>query len=378
MPQWNQWWPFIVAAWMLAPLMLPAFRLRGQPAPAAPSAPATAPLRTMAGDSSWQTVWVVGSDTTRETFIEPRQLVVSGNLVLVLDAGTREVRGFDVRAGAQRFIHPALGIGPGEFKRPALLAATPTGYAILDQATSRLSAFGLDRRLQWDAVVPDVFQLQGLCVDAMQSAWLSYRRRDSSIVVVDSAGVRRAVHRIPWRVARPTAVDFAHEAFTSGTSRDGRCAIAPLFGSEWATIATATGRLHTYAYREAGAEPVMKTTQRVLDRSLGEVVVQNTNTTDAPPISHGVMQRGDTVIVYAWMTARHARRTLDYFDGRTGRYLHSRVLPTHFDALTIGPDGTFYGTRIGEPSMLIAMRPTDYHGGPRKHTEGRGNNTSHR
>jgi len=366
MPQWNLWWPFIVAAWMLAPLMLPSLRLRAQSAPAtAPSSLASTPIRTMAADSSWQRVWVVGTDTTKETFIEPRQLVVSGDLVLVLDAGTREIRSFDARTGAQRFIQPARGIGPGEYKRPALLAATPTGYAVLDQATSRLSAFGLDRRLQWDAVVPDVFQLQGLCIDAKQSAWLSYRRRDSSIVVVDSAGVRRAVYRIPWRIARPTTVDFAHEAFTSATSRDGRCAIAPLFGSEWATVNTATGRLQTYAYREAGAEPVMKTTQRILDRSLSEVVVQNTNTTDAPPISHGVMQRGDTVIVYAWMTSKQPRRTLDYFHGRTGRYLHSRVLPTHFDALTIGPDGTFYGTRIGEPSVLIAIRPTDYHRRPR-------------
>lgn len=328
-------------------------------------------MRTMAADSSWQRLWTVGSDsasgTATEPFIEPRQVVVSGDLVLVLDAGNRDVQAFDARTGVRRFTQPARGVGPGEFKRPALLAATASGYAILDQATARLSVFTRNQRLLWDAVVPDVFLLHGVCIDAKQTAWLSYRRRDSSVVVIDSSGLKRGVHRIPWRVARPTTVDFAHEAFTSAPSRDGRCAIAPLFGSEWATLSMETGRLAVHTYREAGAEPVMKTTRRVLDRSLNEVVVENTNTTDAAPISHGIMQRGDTIIVYAWMTARHARRTLDYFDARSGRYLHSRVLPTHFDALTIGPDGTFYGTRIGEPSMLLAMRPTDYHGRPRKH-----------
>lgn len=360
MPIWSMFWPFLVSTWLLVPLLPSPTRLIAQQP--------TGPTRTMAADSLWQRVWIVGNDTTQETFIEPRQLVVSGDLVLVLDAGSRELLAFDARTGKSRFTRSARGTGPGEFKRPALLTATTTGYAMLDLASARFSAFARSGTLEWDIVVPDPFRLQGVCVDAARSAWLSYRRRDSSIVVLDSAGVQRAVHRIPWRTSRPTPIEFAHEAFTSAPSPDGRCAIAPLFGAEWATIATGTTQLRSFAYREPGPEPVMKTSQRVLDRSLKEVVLEQTNTTDALPISHGVMMRGDTVIVYAWLTARHPRRTLDYFDARTGRYLHSRLLPTHFDALTIGPDGTFYGTRIGEPSVLLAIRPTDYHGHKRTRT----------
>ncbi len=338
------------------PLALIAFQAHAQTKPAAP--PGKAPVvRRFAADSIWRRVWIVGSDSTSDTFVEPRQVSVTGDLVVVLDLGTREVRGLDARSGVTRFVLKPTGQGPGEFRRPALLAATPHGFAVLDHASARLTAYDRTARRQWDAVLDNVFSIDGLCVRNGPRVVVKLQRRDSAIVEYDTTGRRTAVRSFPWKAVTTTDAGFAHAAITGDASANGECVVAPLFGPEWG-VATAAGPLRAFPLKEPGVPAVVRVSERVLDRTLSKVTLQTSQSSDTHHASRGAFIRGDTAIVYASRTRESPYKLLDYYSARTGEYLHSRKLPFSFIDLTIGTDGTFYGTLISATEQaIIAMRP---------------------
>lgn len=314
-------------------------------------------IRRQPSDSLWTRVWIAGADTTAaELFIEPRQLAVTTDLVTVLDLGTREVRALDAKTGATRFVlHPA-GDGPGEFRRPAMLATTPTGFAVLDHANARLSAFDRAGRVRWSTPMRDVFTMNGLCIGTSGRIVSTHTRRDSSVVESDSSGRVRTVRSVPWQQLVRGAAGFAYSHVTSNAASD-RCVMAPLFGSEWAVVPI-VGAPRRFALLEPGAQPVVTVSTTVLERSMTRVVQSENQQSTTAQSSRGALLIGDTAIVYAAHTTSSPLLWLDYYLASTGDYLYSRKLPFIVIALAIGGDGTFYATRIGESrSVVIAMRP---------------------
>lgn len=314
-------------------------------------------VRRYAPDSLWRRVWIVGSDSTSDTFVEPRQITVTGDLVAVLDAGTREVHALDARTGVTRFVLKPRGQGPGEFKRPAMLAASPDGFVVLDHANARLTAYDRTGRRAWDAVLDNIFVIDGLCVRNGPSVVVKLKRRDSSIVEYDTTGRRTAVRSFPWKFVPPNDPGFAYSAFTSDASPQGDCVVAPIFGSEWG-VAAAAGPPRVFGLKEPGVPAVVVTSERILQRTLTRVLVEGSQQSDTRHASRGALIRGDTAIVYAARTQQFPLRVLDYYSVRTGDYLFSRRLPYSFNTLTIGADGTFYGILISQTELaVIAMRP---------------------
>jgi hypothetical protein len=316
-------------------------------------------VRRLAPDSLWRRVWLVGADQHSELFVEPRQVVVSRDAVVVLDMGTREVRSFDAKSGEPRLVMPARGLGPGEFKRPAALIATPSGFAIVDHAAARLTAFSRKGQPEWDFVVPDVFAASDVCLRDAGRVLVSYRRRDSSLVEFDTAGRRLATRTVPWNVKRRTPVPFAHESHLSVGTSTGECALVPLYGREWALVGgPAAAAPRVLPYIEAGDEPVMQTSEKVVERSLSRVVIQGLETTETNSIVKAALVHGDTAILVGAHSREFPHRLLDYYDIRTGKYLYSRKLPFTVIALAIGTDGTFFATIIdAKVQALVAMRP---------------------
>lgn len=314
-------------------------------------------VRRLPADSLWRQTWIVGAEkSSDETFVEPRQLAVTGELLAVLDLGTREVRALDLKTGATRFVLKATGDGPGEFRRPAWLAGTPNGFAIIDHANARLTTFDRTGRFRWSTPMRDVFAMNGLCIGADSHVLSTLSRRDSSLIDVDSLGRVRSVRSVPWQQLVRGAVGFAYSHVTSNAV-NGQCVVAPLFGSEWAVV-SATGAPRRFALLEPGAQPVVTVTTKVLDRSLTTVVAEQNQQSDTEQASRGAVMRGDTAIVYAAHTKSSPLRWLDYYDTRSGAYLYSRKLPFIAIALAVGADGTFYVTRIGESrSVIVAIQP---------------------
>jgi outer membrane protein assembly factor BamB len=316
-----------------------------------------APVRRLPADSIWRRLWAIGVESTSETFVEPRQIVVSNGLVLVLDMGTREVHALDARTGATRFVLKATGEGPGEFRRPAMITATPNGFAIIDHATARLTTYDARGRFRWSTTLTDVFSINGVCIRDGHRIVATLTRRDSSVVEFDSTGRRVAVRSIPWRELVRDAVGFAYFHSTSAASAAGTCVSAPLFGAEWAVIPP-TGAPRVFRVVEPGPQPVVVVTKRVLEQTLTKRTVQNNQQSDTPQASRAAMIVGDTVILNASATRTFPNQWLDYFRASTGEYRYSRKLPVIANAIAAGTDGTLYLTHIGEKSStVVALRP---------------------
>jgi hypothetical protein len=316
-------------------------------------------VRRFPADTFWRRVWIAGAKDDG-LFVEPRIVVTNGDRVTVLDKGTREVLSFDRKTGRTLLRLPARGIGPGEFKRPSHLVSAGTGFAVLDQASMRLSTFDLQGRLAWDIVLPDMLRVSDVCVLSPSRALVHYQRRDSSIVVFDSAGRRLSVRSVPWSVPRPSPIMFVHEAFLSPPSRDESCALVRYFGAEWAELPNGASNgapIAVHRYVEPGAEPVVIRDDEPLDgrKPIPKNVPQVTETA---PIAKGALLRGDTVIIVGARTKSDPHRLIDYYERTTGRYLYSRRLPFTFVSLAVDSEGTFFGTLIEENlQALVAFRP---------------------
>ncbi|MBY0490845.1 MAG: hypothetical protein K2R93_13470 [Gemmatimonadaceae bacterium] len=314
--------------------------------------------RTFATDSLWRRVFSIGAEKESETFVEPRQIVVTSGLVAVLDLGTREVRGFDARTGRPRFVLKATGNGPGEFKRPSLLLPTPWGFAVVDQSTARLTGYRATGSMHWDIILPDLFRVSHACVRPDGRILVAYERSDSALVVLDTAGRRVSTFNADWRPARHATESFAHRAFLSAADGSGACALVRFFGADWALVRPDTRAVAMHPLIERGPEPVVKVVERVRERTLTQVIIEAPQTSESRPIARGIAIRGDTVLIFGSETARDAFRLVDYYDRLSGRYLYSRRLPLVLHAVTVGDDGTFYGTVIAENTQaLVAFRP---------------------
>lgn len=320
--------------------------------------PSTTPIvRRFAPDTGWTRVWSVGSDTTTDLLIEPRHVTVSGDVVAVLDDGTREVRAFDRRTGAPRFVLMPRGQGPGEFKRPTVLASTPTGFAVLDGENSRLTAYDRKGMMEWDIVLDDFSTIGGLCIRRGPSISVFHQRAENSVVDYDTTGRRTAVRSYAWSEPQARTAAFAFTSFVSNVSDTGSCILAPLFNSHWIKVLP-EGPLQSYWYKEPGGAPVLATQESLLGRSGTKVAIQTTTSSDSPQAARGALIVGDTAIIAAAHTKQFRYRILDYHKLSTGEYLYSRLTPLIFNSLAIGADGTFYVTYIDEQRQaLIALKP---------------------
>lgn len=318
-------------------------------------APAT---RRFHADSFYIREWVRGGTKEPDLLVEPRALAVTEQVVVVLDPGTREVHAFDLKTGARRFVLKATGEGPGEFKRPVLIATTPRLMGVLDAATSRLTVYSDSGRFLWTTRVPDGPVVETMCLLPRGVVRVKYLGASKAIAVIDSSGNTLSRTSLPVATALQKAPSFANSAYIADGCSGESMAVAPFFGGSWYSIST-SGAAKRFPYVEAGDEAVVVTKQRRLERTAKHVTTQTTMTTDVSPIARGAMQRGDTVIIEAGATKVHPHQLLDYYRASDGAYLYSRRLPFTPTALAIAPNGRIFATAIGtETSLVVSLEST--------------------
>ena len=337
----------IVALLVNAPISSPAVH--------AQRAPTT---RRFHADSFYIREWVRGGTKDPDLLVEPRAIAITDQVVVVLDAGTREVHAFDVMSGAKRFVLKATGEGPGEFKQPMQVAATARHVGVLDAATSRLTVYSDSGRFLWTTRVPDGPVVETMCLLPRGRIRVKYLGAIRAIAMIDSSGNTLSRTSLPVATPLQKAPSFANSAYIADACAGESMAVAPFFGSSWYSIA-ANGAAKRFPYIEAGQEAVVTTKQRRLERTPKHMTTQTTMTTEVNPIARGAMQRGDTVIVEAGATKAHPYQLLDYYRASDGAYLYSRRLPFTPTALAMAPNGRLFAASIGtETSLVVALSST--------------------
>ena len=315
-------------------------------------------IRRFHADSFYTRQWVRGGSKEPDLLVEPRALAVTEHAVIVLDPGTREVHGFDLKSGAKRFVLKATGEGPGEFKRPMHIAASAHLVGVLDAATSRFTVYSDSGRFLWTTQVPDGPVVETMCLLPRGVLRVKYLGAIRAIATIDSSGKTLSRTSLPVATALGKAPSFANSAYIADGCAGETMAVAPFFGDSWYSI-TANGASRRFPYVEAGAEAVVVTKQRRLERTAKHVTTQTTMTTDVSPIARGAMQRGDTVMIEAGATKVSPHQLLDYYRASDGAYLYSRRLPFTPTAIAIAANGRIVASLIGiETSLVVALETT--------------------
>jgi hypothetical protein len=312
-------------------------------------------VRKFTADSFWTFTWTRGYDREEDLFIEPRIITHAAGAVVVVDLGSREVLAFDPATGKSLLRMPArMGSGPGEFKRPYNVIPVHNGFAIADQGNARLSAFDLRGALLWDSPLPEPM-VGGLCVQSARRIVMK-RYNSDRVEARDTSGALIATSKVPW--GKNSRESLSQGVQVVGPGPNGHCAILREFGGQFALVSP-TGSMKTFSYVEQLPEPKVVSSSQVLEKNESGTIRQQTNSTTSRQSGLRGMIRRDTLIVQFGGESTQRLRLLDYYSLLDGRYIHSRVLPGGFVALTIAPDGTFLGTEIGgDNSGLLAMRPS--------------------
>ena len=314
--------------------------------------------RRFPADSFYIREWVRGGSKDPDLLVEPRAIAITDHVVVVLDAGTREVHAFDVKTGAKRFVLKATGEGPGEFKQPMQVAATARHVSVLDAATSRLTVYSDSGRFLWTTLVPDGPAVETMCLLPRGRIRVKYLGATRALALIDSSGKTLTRTSLPVASAQQTAPSFANAAYIADACVGDTMAVAPLFGISWYSVSS-NGTAKRFPYIEAGAEAVVVTKQRRVERTATHITTQTTMISEVSPIARGAMQRGDTVIIEAGATKVHPHQLLDYYRASDGTYLYSRRLPFAPSALSMTPDGRLVAALIGtETSLVVALSST--------------------
>ena len=313
--------------------------------------------RQFAADSFWVRMWYRGGSSEPELLTEPRQLVVAGNIAVVLDPGLREVTAFDGKTGATRFTLVAKGEGPGEFKRPDnIIPNGSRGFALIDHATSRLSAFDGRGKLSWDAPIVGTSAIEALCIVNNSRIVLKRPGTVGAISTLDTSGLELSKRSLPW--ADPGEKSEAMRALLVGPDARGNCILARRYGSELLLVPPSGSftRIPLISQNPEAAVVVQNSAKK--REGTSETFVRRQFVSMNASVSN-IMIVGDTVIVRGSTAERNGLQLLDYYVLPSGKYAYSRRLPTPFLTIAIGEDGTFYGTVMeSESGGIFAFKPS--------------------
>ena len=313
--------------------------------------------RRFATDSFWLRSWYRGGSNEAELLTEPRELLITGGVAVVFDPGLREVTGFDVKTGASRFKLVARGEGPGEFKRPGTIVANGSrGFAVVDHATSRLTAFDSNGKLAWDTPLVGTFGIESLCIVNDKRVVLKRAGTVNSIATVDTSG--REVNRrsLPW--ADPGEKTEAMRSFLGGPDSRGNCILVRRYGSEFLLVPPSGAMTRISLINQNPEATVVVQDGQKKREGTSETFVRRQFVSMNASVSN-IMLLGDTLIIRGADAEREGRQLLDYYVLPTGRYAYSRKLPTLFIAVAVGQDGTFFGTVMdSETGGIFAFKPS--------------------
>lgn len=263
-------------------------------------------------------LWTVGGDPADTLLLLPMELVVSEDVVFVLDTYGHRVSGFDGASGRHLWSRGGRGTGPADLNAPRLMQlAFGGGVDVADGGNARIARFGPSGETAAPIPVRGTPQVHGLCATG-EGEWLlatmipgerllRYAPARDTIIPIGLPG--------PYAESEPA---IATQAQLAGDGRGG-CALTFSLGAGFALFEEGGfGPFRPYVEPLDLPDADVRTTEertreRILDIQAGAL--------DAKFV-------GDEVWILFGGATEYAGRLLDRYDRSTGNYEGSLVLPS--------------------------------------------------
>lgn len=270
--------------------------------------------------TTWDTLWAIGGEQD-SLLLMPGPMASTARRVYVADLAESRLVALDPADGSLAWIAGRKGAGPGEFRDPRALAATPDGGAVVaDIANARFTFVSPDGRVTRELQFPGVGYVSSMCALADGSLLLATMEPGRPLVHMAPDGSVRGRHPLPW----PDLGD-AHPLATTArlaTAPDHRsCVLALTRGRGFASFRD--GAFRTFAYREAFELPGVEVTRE------GASVSSTITSTRIAASDVDVV--GDTVFVTFAGESDGAGRLVDVYTlpGGEYRFSHRYAAPIH-------------------------------------------------
>ena len=298
---------------------------------------------------NWDTVWVAGGSERDSLLLMPSAMAATAERVYVADLAASRLVALDARDGSLAWTGGRKGAGPGEFRDPRALAATPDGGAVVaDIGNARLSFFDRDGALAREVAFPGVGYVASVCPLADGSLLMSTLQRQNPLLHMEADGTVLARHPLPWpdlRDAHPMAVT----AQLAPTPDHGGCVLALTRGRGFAVFRD--GEFRTHPYVESFDLPEVE-------------MVREGNTMTSTISSHRIAARdvdvaGDTVFVTFAGESPVAGHVVDVYTLADGayRFSHRHDRPIQQSARSGGAFLLMHESE-GYPALVAAYAPT--------------------
>lgn len=301
--------------------------------------------------SSWTPAWTAGGTSADTFLLQPLALAADDEHVYVLDRGASRVVALRATDGSVAWLAGREGSGPGELKRPQGITRSPRGEVIVsDAGNGRLAVFGTDGafRRTIDLSTPPYFD--NVCALEDGSFVVRSFGPIDPVFRVDAKGTAVETPRLPWGDLNGRYGAVARQGWLANVPGTDDCVFALRLGRGFSRYSE--GRFGpAHAYVEGFDVPATRVQRGPRDEFRGETVSGSTEA------ARGIGVSGTQLLVAFWGRSRDRGRVLDYYDLRTGAYLHSEPLP-YFEGFTAVGGRAYLLTSVGGYPAIRALRQT--------------------
>ncbi len=306
--------------------------------------------RVMRG-ASWEAVWTVGGTSQDTSLLIPLALAADDEHVYVLDRGASRVVALRASDGSVAWFAGREGSGPGELKRPQGIARSPAGEVIVsDAGNGRLVVFGTDGRFRRAVAVATPPYFDNLCALDDGSVLLRSLAPVAPVFRIGADGAALSTPPLPWSDLNGRYRAIARQGWFARDPATGDCIYALRLGRGFTRYSA--GRFGPqHAYVEGYDLPATQVQRTSDGRFRGESVSDNVEA------ARGIGISGPQLIVAFWGATDRQGQVLDYYDLRSGAYLHSEPFP-YFDGFTAVGARAYATTTVGGYPAVRAFRRT--------------------
>lgn len=301
--------------------------------------------------SSWAPAWTAGGTSADTFLLQPLALAADDEHVYVLDRGGSRVVALRAADGSVAWLAGREGSGPGELKRPQGITRSPRGEVIVsDAGNGRLAVFGTDGRFRRTVALAAPPYFDNLCALADGSVLVRSFGPVKPVFRVDATGVAVGTPPLPWKDLNGASGAVARQGWLVSIPGTDDCLFALRLGRGF-TRYSRGGFGPAYPYVEGYDVPATEVRRGPRGEFKGESV------SGSVEAARGIGVSESELMVAFWGRSEQQGRVLDYYDLRTGAYLHSEPLP-YFEGFAAAGDRAYLLTSIGGYPVIRALRRT--------------------